>query len=84
MKNVLNNFAYISLLIFALTVSSCQDEFEELPNTEDQTTITASSSTAQLIMQTSSNDGSYDNIVDGSSCFAVQFPYTVQVNGLDF
>tara|TARA_R110000868_G_scaffold21640_12_gene89878 strand:- start:22242 stop:23951 length:1710 start_codon:yes stop_codon:yes gene_type:complete len=83
MKNVLNNFAYISLLIFALTVSSCQDEFEELPNTEDQTTITASSSTAQLIMQTSSNDGSYDNIVDGSSCFAVQFPYTVQVNGLE-
>lgn len=83
MKNVLNNFAYLSLLILALTFTSCQEEFEELLNSEDQTTITANSDTAQLIIQTSSNDGSYDNIVDGSSCFAVQFPYTVKVRGLE-
>lgn len=43
----------------------------------------ASSSTAQLVEKTVSNDGSFDNIVDGSSCFNVRFPYTVEVNGLE-
>lgn len=82
MKTLFKNLASISLLIGALTFTSCQSEFEELPSPEDQTTINASSSTAELIIQTSSNDGSYDNIVDGSSCLAIQFPYTVEVNGL--
>ncbi len=83
MKNFLKYYAYINLLIVALTFTSCQEEFEDILNTEDQTTITANSSTAQLIMQTSSKDGSYDNIVDGSSCIAIQFPYTVKVRGLE-
>ena len=83
MKNVFKNFAFIGLLISALFISSCQEEFEELPDSEEQSTITASSSTAKLITDASANDGSYDNIVDGASCLAVQFPYSVLVNGLE-
>ena len=83
MKTLFKNLASLSLLIVALLFASCQSEFEELPTVEDQTTITATSSTAELIIQTSANDGSYDNIVDGSSCIAIQFPYTVEVNGLE-
>ncbi len=83
MKKFLNYALYSGLLIMALTFSSCQEEFEELPDGNEQETIVASSSTAKLIERTSSNDGSFDNIVDGSSCFAVQFPYTVNVNGID-
>jgi len=83
MKNEHCIFFYISMLMFALIFTSCQEEFEELPNSQDQTTITASSSTAQLIIQASSNDGSFDNIVDGSSCIAIAFPYTVKVNGME-
>ncbi|WP_430967265.1 hypothetical protein [Spongiimicrobium sp. 2-473A-2-J] len=83
MKKFLNYALYSGLLIMALTFSSCQEEFEELPDGNEQETIVASSSTAKLIERTSSNDGSFDNIVDGSSCFAVQFPYTVNVNGIE-
>ncbi len=83
MKTLFKNLASLSLLIVALLFASCQSEFEELPTVEDQTTINATSSTAELIIQTSANDGSYDNIVDGSSCIAIQFPYTVEVNGLE-
>lgn len=83
MKNVFKNFAFIGLLLSALFITSCQEEFEELPNPEEQSTLTASSSTSKLITDTCSKDGSYDNIVDGASCFAVQFPYSVNVNGLD-
>lgn len=83
MKKFLNYALYAGLLITALTFSSCQEEFEELPDGNEQETIVASSSTAKLIERASSNDGSFDNIVDGSSCFAVQFPYTVNVNGIE-
>tara|TARA_R110002049_G_scaffold190967_1_gene359661 strand:- start:21063 stop:22766 length:1704 start_codon:yes stop_codon:yes gene_type:complete len=62
---------------------SCQKEHEEVDPVNEQETLMASSAIAKLIEQTVSNDGSYDNIVDGSSCFNVRFPYTVQVNGLE-
>lgn len=83
MKKFLKFSAFTFLLGMALTFTSCQEEFEELPQPDEQQTIMASSSTAKLIEKTSANDGSYDNIVDGASCFAVQFPYTVNVNGID-
>lgn len=83
MKKFLNYTMYASLLILALSFTSCQSEFEELPDGNEQESILASSSTAKLIEDTCSNDGSHDNIVDGSSCFDIRFPYTVDVNGLE-
>lgn len=82
MKKLINNLLYAGLFIAALSLSSCQEEFEEVAGGDEQETITASSSTADLIQKTASNDGSFDNIVDGASCFAVKFPYTVEVNGI--
>ncbi len=83
MRKFLNYALYTSLLMIALAFSSCQTEYEELPGENEQETIMASSSTAQLVEKTVSNDGSFDNIVDGSSCFNIRFPYTVEVNGLE-
>ena len=83
MKKFFSYSALTLLFIAALTFTSCQEEFEELPQADEQQTIMASSSTAKLIERTAANDGSFDNIVDGASCFAVKFPYTVNVNGLD-
>lgn len=82
MKNVFKFSVYSLLFIATLMVTSCQEEFEELPIQDEQQTIMASSTTAKLIENTSTNDGSFDNIVDGASCFALQFPYTVEVNGI--
>ena len=67
----------------ALNFTACQSEFEEINGGDEQETIKASSSTAALIEETCSQDGSFDNIVDGASCIAVQFPYTVEVNGIE-
>ncbi|MGX1929783.1 hypothetical protein [Flagellimonas sp. 2504JD4-2] len=82
MKKLINNVMYIALFAMTLSFTSCQEEFEEV-NGDNQETLEAGSSTALLIEKTSSNDGSYDNIVDGASCFALNFPYTVNVNGID-
>ena len=82
MKKFLSYLMYAGLLAFAMNFTSCQDEFEELPQGNEQQAIAASSSTAKLVERTSSNDGSFDNIVDGSSCIAIQFPYTVEIAGI--
>ena len=84
MKKFFNYTFYASLLIIGLTFTSCQDEFEKLPEEEaQQEAIAANSTTAKLIENTSSNDGSFDNIVDESSCFNIKFPYAVKVNGFE-
>ncbi|WP_430427604.1 hypothetical protein [Maribacter litoralis] len=83
MKKILNYVMYVSLLAIAFSFTACQDEFEEINTGEEPQAITASSATADLIQRTSSNDGSGDNIVDGTSCFEINFPYTVEVNGIE-
>ncbi len=83
MKKFLNYAAYLSLFVVALNFTSCQDEFEEINTGEEPQAIMANSSTATLVKNTSTNDGSFDNIVDGASCFDIKFPYTVMVNGIE-
>ena len=83
MKKLISNIMRVALVVFVLSLSSCQEEYEEIGGGPESESISASSTTATLIKNTSSNDGSYDNIVDGASCFAVQFPYTVNVNGVE-
>ena len=81
MKKFIHGLTYAVLIITALNFTSCQEEFEEVGG-EEQETLKANSDTADLIIRTSTNDGSFDNIVDGASCFAINFPYTVEVSGV--
>lgn len=83
MKNLFKQLMFTSLLGATLIFNSCQDEFEELPQPNEPQAILASSSTAKLIERASSNDGSFDDIVDGARCFAIRFPYTVNLNGIE-
>ena len=84
MKKMLNTAVAAVLLVGALSFTSCQEEFEEVNTSNAQEeSFQATSSTAQLMEKTAFKDGSFDNIVDGSSCLALNFPYTVNVNGLD-
>ncbi|WP_026812234.1 hypothetical protein [Arenibacter certesii] len=83
MKKLISYLLYTSTLMVLISLGACQKEFEDLPEQNNEEAIKASSSTAQLIKSTSSNDGSFDNIVDGASCFSINFPYVVNVNGLD-
>lgn len=83
MKKFLKHLLLAGLISVSFIFTACQEEFEELPGPDAQPTILASSSTAKLIERASGKDGSFDNIIDGASCFAIQFPYVVNVNGLD-
>ena len=83
MKKFISGLMFIGLLAISLNFTGCQSEFEEINGGNDTEAITANSTTAALIEKTTSNDGSFDNIVDGASCIALKFPYTVQVNGIE-
>ncbi len=83
MKKYFKSAMFASLLVVALSFTSCEKEYDPIIETSDEETMTANSAAASLMTNVVSNDGSYDNIVDGSSCFDIRFPYNVSVNGLD-
>lgn len=83
MKKYFKSAMFTSLLVVALSFTACQKEYDPVVQTSEEDTMTANSAAASLMTNMVSNDGSFDNIVDGSSCFDIHFPYTVNVNGLE-
>jgi hypothetical protein len=73
----------VLLAIIGISMGGCQEEITEIIEPSEQDAFNASSTVADLINRTSLNDGSEDNIVDGSSCTQLALPITVQVNGLE-
>ncbi|MDB2606695.1 hypothetical protein N9Y48_02825 [Zobellia sp.] len=71
------------LLALILVLTSCQDEEPFVETIDEELTLSSDSTALELMKETVSNDGSYDNIVDSASCFSIQFPYTVIVNGTE-
>ncbi|WP_369998759.1 hypothetical protein [Winogradskyella sp.] len=71
------------LLLILLAFSSCRKEETEFIQEPEEEVLVANSNIADLILRTSSNDGSIDNIVDRANCFDIAFPYSVNANGVD-
>ncbi|MBS9461787.1 hypothetical protein KIM67_05150 [Flagellimonas sp. 389] len=82
MKKRIASLIFLGVFIMALNFTACQEGPEEIIEDAAQETITSNSNIGMLIKKTSSNDGSFDNIVDRASCIEVQFPYTVEANGV--
>lgn len=84
MKIALKYTMLFGLMVMGLFFSACQlDELSpeiqvvESGNNLDDTVIA-------LMVQLATNDGSFDNIVDGASCLEINFPYTVEINSVEF
>lgn len=74
--------AVLLALVFSLTSCSLEEPTID-PIFTNEDALTATSNELSIIQRTANNDGSWDNIVDGSSCLSVIFPYTVSVNGVE-
>ena len=59
--------------------TACQQEEPFESDIDPEHTLTVDASVVDMLKRTVIFDGSYDNIVDGSSCLAIQFPYSVKV-----
>jgi hypothetical protein len=71
---------YIIFGFILFSFGSCQKEEETIIQDETQSFV-VDSPIAGLLSRTSQNPTSIDNILDNSSCFSVQLPVTVIVNG---
>ena len=81
MKFFSKNPIYVIVLLMSLVFNSCQKETESNQQQDPPQALTDNSILVKLIRDVSAYDGSFDNIVDGASCLAIKFPYTVIVNG---
>jgi len=68
-------------LALSLNFIACQNEEPFVEDIDAERTLTVDSYVVDMMERTTSYDGSYDNIVDGASCIAIQFPYSVIANG---
>ncbi len=79
MKSIRNKFVLVLLL--SLTLFSCRKEEIEIIEPPQEEVL--ANSEANLLLRTATNDGSYDNILDGASCFNIKLPVTVIANGFE-
>ena len=77
------NLLYVLPFFALFMMASCQKEAVEITDPNTQETFIAESNLAALITNTSTNDGSSDNIIDRANGFSVNLPITVIVNGIE-
>ncbi len=82
MKTIIRILSALAISLFLLH-TSCREEESEFIIATPGESLVANSAIANLLQSTSMNDGSDDNIIDGSSCFNIELPVTVNVNGLE-
>ena len=79
-----NKFIVFAFLFFSLIFVGCQDEINEITVGDDEEQVLETGShVASLMKSTVTKDGSSDNILDNSSCFNIQLPVNIHVNGLE-
>lgn len=74
-------FKYI-LPLFGLLIiaSACQQESLSVID-EQEEDVLEDAALIGLVQGITAHDGSHDNVVDNSSCFSIDFPYQLKVNG---
>ncbi len=76
-------FLILPVVLSILLLTSCQEEIIEITQEAPEDIFSVNSEVATLMKSTATNDGSKDNIVDGSSCFNVVLPVHIFVNSLE-
>lgn len=73
----MKNFLMLLLLII---LASCQKEELTIVESQEENSFLQDLQLTNLIKAVASHDGSFDDIVDRSSCFSINFPYQVNYN----
>ena len=76
-----------ALVVLLITVSaflvSCQEDKVIVQNPPPEQSIEPGSDLVNLMRNVSENDVSVDNIIDGTDCSSIQFPFTVIAGGIE-
>ncbi|RZJ31779.1 MAG: hypothetical protein EOO48_00990 [Flavobacterium sp.] len=68
------------LLLISLAFLSCQDEDNSVKQ-QLGSALNASAPLSKLILRLSQNPTHFDNVLDGSDCYSIMLPVTINVNG---
>ena len=71
------------LAISILFLCACQEDVVIITNPENENAIGTTSPLADLVRNTAMNDGSFDNILDNSSCTSIALPVSVIANQIE-
>jgi len=78
----MKKFSYIFLVIIVSILIGCQkEELEIIDDNNNVASLSSASPLTNLVERVTQNPTSSDNVLDNSSCFKVQLPVTVIVNG---
>ncbi|MGB0305053.1 MAG: hypothetical protein ACPGAI_07960, partial [Flavobacteriaceae bacterium] len=79
----LMNFRFLFIALMAmLTITSCQKEEDVVIDpTDNSESFNGTSNFAANLLSATQNNGSLDNLIDGTSCFSIDFPVDVVANG---
>ena len=79
---MIKTFKSILIVFFtlALALTSCRKEETEFINSPSDDVLEPNSTVANLMLRTTSYDGSKDNIIDRANCFSIKLPITVIAN----
>jgi hypothetical protein len=82
MKAILQKTITCFFMMLLPFITSCRTEETEYIQAPEDEVLVANSAVASLMLKTSTNDGSKDNIIDKSNCFNINLPVTVTANGV--
>jgi len=72
---------YVIVSLILLATFSCQKEEEEVIIQDAKENLNGRTPLTNLISRVTQNPTSIDNVLDNSSCFSVQLPVTILLNG---
>jgi len=75
---------YLLYAMLLIVFAGCQKEELTVVQAPDGESFLRDGQLRSLIMSVVSHDGSYDDIIDSSSCFSINFPYTCIYGGKEY
>ena len=69
------------LLLLVISLFSCQKEKLTIVMDQEESSFLSDGRLTRLMKSVAAHDGSFDDIIDQSPCFSINFPYQILLNG---
>ncbi|MDC8005517.1 hypothetical protein POV27_15775 [Aureisphaera galaxeae] len=75
---------YYWVLALLLLVACQQEEFQVVESQDEEQQLSQDDELLNLVKTVATHDGTFDDVVDESSCFSINFPYECTANGKEY
>ncbi len=75
---------YLVYFLLLIGIISCQEEQLLIVEEQPDEALTIDEQLRDLVVSVAAHDGSFDDVVDNSSCFSIDFPYVCTYNGHEY